>query len=248
MKYFFALCCLWCSSALAAKSKIVTALEAFPPLITADGKGLVIDLLEEIEAKSNYQFEVSIMTYARSKRELFSKRAQLIGLTPKQQETEEFYDFAQELDWEIPASVDLFVTDKAKIANYKSMYIGVPTGNADFFSELLNIPRTNFVEVTHLNQLTKMLSIGRIDGIIFERIAVTETIRQTGDNGIYYHQLAITPASLAVSNSPEGRILRNELDYYIRKVNTDSIFETYNHYLNLPTSGSVKSLLEITPP
>ncbi|NMP32199.1 hypothetical protein HII17_11515 [Thalassotalea sp. M1531] len=234
------------TSVFAEKSRVTTALEAFPPLVTSHGEGMVVNLLKEIESISNYTFDISITTYARAKRELQGDRAQLIGLTPKGNETDEFYQFADELAWELPVSVDIFVNDLSKAANYKEIYIGVPTGNADFFSELLDIPRKNFVEVTHLNQLTQMLNLNRIDGIIFERIAVVETFKTTGYKQVYYQQLTTTAASMAVSNSPVGKILKNDLDYYINKVQKDAIFANYNNYLNLPTSGDISALVELT--
>ena len=231
----------------AERSHISVALEALPPLINDDGKGMVIDLLREIESISNYTFDVNIMTYARAKRELQGERAQLVGLTPKNNETDEFYQFAKQLHWDVPVSVDLFVTNRDKIKDLKNIYIGVPTGNADFFSELLDIPRKNFVEVTHLTQLTKMLMLDRIDGIIFERISIVETFKETGfKDEVYYHQVVTTAASLAVNNSLIGEILKNEIDHYISQIDSNSIFAKYNQYINLPTSGKLDTLIDAT--
>jgi len=246
IKSILVISCLCISTpSFAKKSQIITALEAFPPLITSQGEGMVVNLLKEVEKISNFDFDISIMTYGRSKLELQSDRVQLIGLTPKNSETKNFYHYAEELHWELPVSVDLFVNEKNKIEKYKEIYIGVPTGNADFFSELLNIPRENFVEVTHLKQLTQMLSLNRIDGIIFERVAVVETFKETGIENAYYHQLTKTSASMAVSNSPTGKILKNELDFYFNKVQKDEIFSKYNSFMELPTTGQISSILKL---
>lgn len=244
MKYLLLIFTLISSNALANKSQVSVALEVFPPLVTQQGEGLVVNLLKAIEGVSDYSFNVSIMTYARCKRELQGERVQLIGLTPKNNETTEFYQFAKELSWELPVSVDLFVNNLSDIPKYKNILVGVPTGNADFFSELLDIPRENFVEVSHLKQLTQMLSLGRIDGIIFERVAVVETFKETGYESVYYHQLTTTAASLAVSNTAKGTLLKNKLDSYINTIAQEKIFAQYNSYLNLPATGNITNILE----
>lgn len=226
-------------------SHIIVSLEALPPLVQQSGEGLIVDMLSEIENISNYRFDTAIMNYARAKRQLKSGHSQLIGLTPKNSETDEFYDFAIELDWGVQLSVDLFTTSPNKAKNLNNIYIGVPTGNADFFSELLNIPRKNFVEVTSLPQLAQMLNKNRIDALLFERIAMAETFLETGYEEVYYQQVSITPASLAVAKTPEGEILKTELDNYIKVINTEIVFQNYNDYLLLPKSGSIDAITNL---
>lgn len=236
---------LYACISFAEKSKVIASLEALPPLVNQDGSGIVIDMLNEIEQVSNYKFDVAIMTYARAKRQLKSAQAQLVGLTPKNSETDEFYEFAIELNWNVLVSVDLFVTDKAMLENYKEIYIGVPTGNADFFSELFDIPRKNFVEVTSLPQLAQMLNKNRIDAILFERIAIAKTFQKTGFKEVYYRQINITAASLAVANTPIGNILKTQLDYYIDKIDTQKVFQSYNDYLALPKTGNIEEITNL---
>jgi len=244
LRFISLLAVIFSNYACAEKSKIQVALEPFPPIITKDGQGLAINLLKEIEKISNLTFNVSIMNYGRCKRELKSERAQLIGLTPKNSETDEFYQFATELKWSLPLSVDLVVREPKKLANKRSIYIGVPTGNADFFSEMFAIPRENFIEVTSLNQLVQMLNLKRIDGIIFERIALVSTFQEVGFSDIYYRQLNITEASFAVANTAIGNILKNEIDFHIEKVDTEKIFKEYNRYLDFPSSGKLKNITQ----
>lgn len=60
--------------------------ETFPPLINEDGSGLLIDILNILSADNNLHFNFHIMTHARAKQDLKSKRLKLIGLTPDQLE------------------------------------------------------------------------------------------------------------------------------------------------------------------
>ena len=104
-------CCLNCYA-----ERLVIAFEPFPPFINEDGEGLTANMLREIEAISNFTFDIKIMTYARAKHELEHQRIDIAGHTPKDIETAEFYQYAIELDWQIKTTSDLFSLEAKHIS------------------------------------------------------------------------------------------------------------------------------------
>ena len=234
------LAALICTSPLFAKN-INVGFEPFPPMINESGQGHVINMLRAIEKISNFKFNIKIMTYARAKLALKNHQLDLIGLTPQRLETEEFYRYAQDLNWNIAAHVDIF-SQKSKhidIANIPNASIGTLIGNADFFSELLDIPRAKFVEVTNLDQLVKMLAKGRLELATFERVAMMSTIKRLQVSNIRYQKFGVIPASMAVANSAKGLTLKLQLDELLRKVSIDLNNPQINHHRNLPNTGIV---------
>ena len=96
-------------SQLSYSEEINVGLEPFPPLINEDGSGLLVDRLNALSAGKNLHFNFHIMTYGRAKKDLESKQLKLIGLTPYQLETEDFYEYGVELSWQIDTHVDFFL-------------------------------------------------------------------------------------------------------------------------------------------
>ena len=148
---------------------------------------MVIDMLMSLAFEKNIDFNIHIMTYGRAKKELQSRRLDLIGLTPYQLETDDFYQYSVELNWHINTHVDFYSLDKSyfDIEKLPNGSIGTLIGNAEFFSEIVSVPTIKFVEVSSLQQLVKMLEMG------------------------------IVPASLAVSNTAEGLRLKELLVFWL---------------------------------
>ena len=146
------LCLFFCCKSLANHGEISVGLEPFPPLVNEDGTGFVINMLNALEENSSLRFDYQIMTYARAKRELKKQRIDMIGLTPKGQETEEFYQYAQELIWHFDTTVDFYSTSPSNftLVNFPQKSVGTLIGNADFLSEPSNIARDKFIEISSL--------------------------------------------------------------------------------------------------
>jgi hypothetical protein len=72
------------------------------------------------------------------------------------------------------------------------------------------VPVIKFVEVSSLEQLVKMLALGRLSVILFERVSTMGTIKTLNIENIYYKKRGIVPASLAVSNTTKGIILKRQ--------------------------------------
>ncbi|GLX79643.1 hypothetical protein tinsulaeT_29830 [Thalassotalea insulae] len=223
--------------------QVNVGLEPFPPLINEDKTGVLIEALNQIALNSELSFNFQLMTYARAKKELKKGNLQLIGLTPQHQETPDFYQYAQELNWSIDTTLDIFSLQPSlkEITQFEDFTIGTLIGNAEFFSQTLTIPQKKFVEVSSLPQLVKMLSKGRIKAIIFERIATMTTIEQLQTQGIYYQKIINLPASIAVQKNELGFKLKKQLDKLLSPSQLMTEHVMLSRYYGLPDSGLVDS-------
>ena len=216
-------------------------IEPFPPIITEDGTGYAIDMFKAIEVISDLKFHFHIMNYARAKKELKNNNLDLIGLTPKGYETADFYGYAEDIDWGVSAKVDLFTlnTKHFNIDSLPEQSIGTLRGNADFFSELLNIPRNKFIEVSSLPQLIQMLALKRLDVITFERASTMTTLEKFKVRDVFYQNVAKIPASFAVRNNKAGKELKATLDKYLTQIKSNYYFTAYFHYQKMKDAGKV---------
>jgi polar amino acid transport system substrate-binding protein len=228
-------------SQLSYSKEIDVGFEPFPPLINEDGSGLVVDMLNTLAASKNLHFNFHIMTYGRAKKDLQSELLKLIGLTPYRLETQEFYQYGVELNWHIDTQVDFFSLNKDyfNIEQLPDGSIGTLIGNAAFFSEIINVPVIKFVEVSSLEQLVKMLALGRLSVILFERVSTMSTIKTLSIEHIYYKKMGIVPASLAVSNTTEGNILKKQLDSVLLNLDNQEFFSDFINYTSMSDSGKV---------
>lgn len=226
--------------------QIVVALEPFPPFVDENGQGLSIDMLREIEKHSDLSFKVLIMTYARAKHELKHERIDIAGHTPKNLETEDFYKYAAELDWQIQTTSDLFTFDPflLDIRNIKPKRIGTTTGNAVFLAEQIGVESSFFVEVRTLEQLVDMFIKGRIDVLLFERASVMTLLSEKNVYGVHYKSVGTIPASMAVQVGEKGALLKEKMDKMIKKLDLDSIFSGYLHYIHLPADGVTSAMID----
>jgi polar amino acid transport system substrate-binding protein len=242
MKFAYGIFSLLCFLAMKSHAQeIHIGVEPFPPIISEDGTGYAMDMFKAIETVSDLKFRFHVMNYARAKKELKNSSIDIIGLTPKGYETEEFYQYAEDLHWSIPAKVDLFCLN-TKFFNVKGLAeqsIGTLRGNADFFSELLGIPREKFIEVSSLAQLVQMLERKRLNVITFERAATMTSLIKFNVANVYYQNVAEIPASFAVQNNESGHRLKKTIDTLLKQVNSNYYFTSYFHYQNLPDSGKV---------
>jgi len=225
--------------------EIFVGMEPFPPFINKKGMGYTIDMFKEIEKISNLKFNVSIMTYARAKKELKLNRIDIAGHTPKDLETSSFYQYAQELEWQLITHSDYFFLDKKyfELSSLKSNHIGTTIGNAKFFAEQTGIELDMFVEVSSLEQLVKMLLAGRIQVIIFERVSVMTTLMKLNKDKVFYRTAGMIPASIAVQNNEKGRLLKEKLDQLILTLDQDRIFGNYLEYMTMPDEGIVPQVM-----
>jgi polar amino acid transport system substrate-binding protein len=232
------------SSCLA--EKISVAMEPFPPFVNAEGTGLTIDMLHAIEDISDLEFDIEIMTYARAKYQLKNQQIQILGHTPKDLETAEFYLYAQELNWKIDTTSDIFSLELKffDLSKLKKGRIGTTLGNADFFSEQLEIPLNKFIQTSTLRQLVDMLIKRRIDVLVFERVSVMTLLQEKNMTDVYYQSIGKVPASIAVFRSQEGEKLKEKLDKLIKQLPLEDIFSGYLQFTDLPKSGKVP----IVPP
>ncbi|NQZ81494.1 MAG: transporter substrate-binding domain-containing protein [Colwellia sp.] len=224
-----------------AAQNVTVGMEPFPPFVTEQVTGYSVDMLRAIEEISDLKFDIEIMTYARAKHELEFDRIDIVGHTPKSMETKDFYQYAQELDWQISTKSDLFSFDKKhfNIETLQRGSIGTTLGNADFFAEQTGIPRSKFIETATLNQLVSLLLKHRIDVLIFERVSVMSLLQAQNSRDVFYQTIGEVPASIAVSKTSAGNKLKEKLDQLIKKLDQDKIFAGYLKYSRMPDAGVV---------
>ncbi len=231
---------LLCHSVFAEEIKV--GLEPFPPLIIDEKTGYTVAMLRSIEKISDLKFSIWIMTYSRAKLQLESGHIDLMGHTPYKQESKEFYTYAQELKWTINTKSDLYAILKKNLnpKNIGKKRLGVPFGNKEFHSEITGIPLGKFKEGL-LENLLKMLRLGRIDAFTFERASTMSSIRKLNIPNVNYRQLPpeIIPTSMAVRKDQKGKQLKKKLDILIDKLDQQQIFKDYLKFINLPDKGVV---------
>ena len=216
-------------------------MEPFPPFVNAQGNGLTIDMLHAIEDISDLEFDIEIMTYARAKHQLKHNRIDIIGHTPKDLETPSFYQYAQELDWIVETTSDIFVFDHQyfDLGKLKNGRIGTTLGNADFLAKQMDIPRDKFIQTATMRQLIDMFVKRRIDVLVFERVSVMTLLQEQKITGVYYQSIGKVPASLGVYKNASGDELKKKLDGLIKQLPLDEIFSGYLKYTILPEKGKV---------
>ena len=221
-------------------------LEPFPPVINQDGSGIAISLLLAVSQQTNLDFDIELMTYDRAKKALFNGKLDLIGLTPKGEESPEFYQHADELLWSFETTVDVFSPNRQLLSleNIANKSIGTLIGNADFIAQITQIPREKFVEVSNLEQLVVMMTKGRIKQAIFERVSMMTTITRLGLPRIHYQKLMNLPASFAVRKTQAGKKLKTQLDAALKTLDTDVYLEHMYHYNRLADSGVVSTFAD----
>ena len=224
--------------------EVVVGLEPFPPFINEDGTGFAIDMFTALSEQSDLTFQYNLMTWGRAKRELKSQHVDLIGISPKNNETADYYQYAKELDWSFIATVDLFSTDQnyLDLENLPNKSIGTLIGNADFFAELSKVPRIKFIEISNLKQLIKMMNKGRIKTVVFDRISMMSTIKKLKLANIHYQELMKIPATFAVQNTHDGHQLQKKLDNLMSTKNIEKYQEKLSLYNKLPSTGIVNIL------
>lgn len=222
---------------------VKVGLEPFPPIINQDGTGIAVELLDSIASKSDLTFDIHLMTYARAKKELVKGDLDLIGISPKGLETQIFYHNAEELDWSFNTTLDIFSKSETNLItnNIEDGSIGTLIGNADFISEVTSLPIEKFVEVTSLDQLGIMLNKKRLKAVIFERVAMINTINRLGLPNIYYQKIRSIPASFAVRKTKEGIKLKQQLDELLKQINTRAYLIPYDNYNQLSNFGIVST-------
>lgn len=218
--------------------EINVGLEEFPPLIIDADTGYTVTLLKELEKNSDFTFNIRILSYSRAKAELKNGRTDLIAHTPNGLETEDFYAYAQELDWKIPTVSDVYGLDPARLTDLEGQTIGIPLGNEGFFSEISGV-RKESLYGGELKNLLRMLEKGRIDAFWFERASTMTQLYELGIEGVHYRQLPETPifSGMAVARTPEGDRLKERLDGLLQNPAYAKIFEPYRTYLALPPEG-----------
>ncbi|MGM0563086.1 MAG: substrate-binding periplasmic protein [Pseudomonadota bacterium] len=209
-------------------------LEPFPPLINADGSGYTIDVLRAIEKRTGAEFDIRIMSYRRAKIELKKGNIDLLGHTPWRAEQRDFYRYAQELQFRIPARIALFSLEEQflELDELGKGRLGTPTGNADFMAEVIDAGLPSFTEAP-LESLIDMLALGRIDAIVFAKGPVLKTLKQEDSELSPLSRVLVDDiyAGLAVQRTRRGDRLEKKLNTALKQIDLVALLEPYREYL-----------------
>jgi len=220
---------------------VKTGVEPFPPLIVDKSTGYTIDLLKAIEAVSGLKFDIRIMSYTRAKYDLKRSQLDMIAHTPYRLETDDFYAYAQELDWNMETRSDLFAISDYKFNKINNLLIGIPRGNKEFAAELLGLPVKNFYE-SSIENLLEMLQKGRIDAFWFERASTMTMLKKLNISNVFYMKMPkdTIPVGIAVQKNDKGLQLKDKIDSLIKKIDQEKLFKDYSVYLKMPDKGIFK--------
>ena len=222
--------------------EIRVGLEPLPPLIIDKNTGYTVDMLKAIEKNTDLKFTIKIMPYNRVKHAIKSGDIDLGGHTPYKMETPDFYAYAVDVEWYVTTLIDVYAKTSGDAAsdNYKvSKRIGTPRGNEGFMSELFGIPTANFM-VNELDNIVKMLNVGRLDFILFERSATMSTIQKLKLPNIHYLMIDDSiKAGFAVNKNARGQEVKKLMEAAIRNTDQDSLFKDFFKYTRLPAEGVV---------
>ncbi|MBN1983515.1 MAG: transporter substrate-binding domain-containing protein, partial [Chitinivibrionales bacterium] len=202
--------------------------------------GYLIVMLRELEKTTPLKFDIKIKPYSRGKVELREGAIQIVGPTPKNAESKDFYTYAQELDWEIKTCTDIYATNPSNLnlATYKTKRIGTTIGNKEFLSQMFEIPKNNLTE-GELHSLMRLLSNGRLDIVLFERATIMSTIEADKISNVQYKMLSVIPCSIALRKDAQGDNLKKMIDEGIKKLDMNKIYGLYFKYVSMPDSGHV---------
>ena len=178
--------CLICAQ---APHEINIGLAFTPGLLQKDGKGALDLALHDIEQGSNiFHFNIVYMSYLRAKIELEKGHVDIIGLTPKGYESEDFYRYAQELDWSLDTDLVLFCNSRSELELTHGERVGTPPGNEGFVAEIMKMKESRF-ESGNLVSLVKRLKKHRIPCIVFEEYS---TLKMAKVHNLHWHNQCLS--------------------------------------------------------
>lgn len=206
--------------------------EPFPPLALEKSGGLTEEILNAAASKiENVEFSYERATYKRLKYGLKHGNFDLIGHTPYQKEVKSFYEYAVELNWNIPVCTEfLFVNPEFK-RNFKPKKIGTLTGNKDYLKELKGMDRIEVFEHSSMVSLLMMLDKKRLDAVWFATAVNNYYLKKFSSQfpelkpfrkSFPEKPLAI---GLAVKKSKEGLELKQKLDKALNEITEKKIFD-----------------------
>lgn len=222
---------------------IRVGLEEAKPIISQEPQGIIEKILGEVEKRTDFKFKISYMTYGRALVELKKGRIDLIGITPTGNETEDFYQFASDLEWSFETYNALFFLKKNSHFKYMVDFkeIGTPSGNEAFMAELLKVKEKTF-HGGKLNSLFQMLEKGRVDAVLFEAISSLTLLRKLKYQDITYR--LVNPMRGGLSVSKKRPLLKAKLDKAINDIQWNKYFQELSVIEDLKRA----SFMEIRPP
>lgn len=199
--------------------EIAVGLEHAPGLLQQNGKGAIDMALHDIEKKSDsFHFSITYLSYLRAKIELEKGHIDMIGLTPKDYETKDFYSYARETDWSLDTDLVLFCNTHSALDLAHGEMVGTPAGNEGFVAETLKMRGARFVTGT-LVSLVKRLKKHRIPCIAFEQYSVLKLAHNNRIKQLYFKRIAKVRGSFAFRKSFRNKKISKAIEEALRELN-----------------------------
>lgn len=237
----------------AGADTVRVCVELANPLPDAHGDPIGIEVLREVEKISDLRFVFTRAPYSRCLFGLRNGDTDLLVHVPYLAEPG-FESYGIYLNWTVPVKADLVTLDPAwfdKLDTLDDGRIGVPRGNLDFAASATGIAKGKFQEVNTMASLVKMLTLGRIDMVWYDRVSVRQELAAQNVPNAYYFERPIFgkvgSIGIGLAKTPRGEALKHRLDTLIARVDVKTLLAPYLRYLqpDLPQTGRIK--LQSTP-
>jgi len=193
-------------------------LEDTPGLLQPDRKGVIDLVLAHIEKRTKYKFKVTYLSYVRAKIEMKKGNLDMIGLTPHGQETGDFYEYAQELDWSFNTNLVLFCNTKENLKLENGEMIGTPIGNEGFISKQLGV-NVSRLKTGSLQSIILRVSKKREPCLAFEEVSTLTLGKELGISQLHYRIIGEVRGSFAFRKNKRGRRIKESLDKELSSIN-----------------------------
>lgn len=215
-------------------------IEPMPPFINDAKSGYSVEMLKALEKEMpNDKFVFEEAPYNRLKTGLKDGSYDMVGHTPYGAEVKEFYEYAEDVNWQFEAITDLYVVNKDLLKDpTKIKQIGTPRGNKEFAAELTGIPVNQFYDQGTIDSLLAMLKAGRIDGFWFPRATTLPIIKSLGFK-VYFkaYPAQSPPIAFSTSKSEKGKALKSKVETALKKVKWETYFKAVLEYNKLGQEG-----------
>lgn len=212
------------------------------------GNPIGTQVLREVEKISDLRFVFTQAPYSRCLFGLRNGNTDLVLHVPYLAEPG-FESYGLFLNWTVPVKADLVSLDPAWFAKLDTLgdgRIGVPRGNLEFAASATGIAPRKFQEITTMKSLVKMLTLGRIDMVWYDRVSVRQELAAQNVQNAYYYELPIFgkvgSIGVGLAKTPRGEALKRRLDALIPQVDVKALLAPRHRYLqpDLPQAGPIK--------
>ena len=213
-------------------------LEDTPGLLQSNKKGALDIVLTQIEKKTNFKFKVTYLPYVRAKIEMEKGSLDMIGLTPHGQEADDFYEYAQELNWTLSTNLVLFCNSKENLKLKNAEMVVTQVGNEGFISQQLGV-NISRLKTGPLQSIILRVAKNRESCFAFEEISSLTLAKKLGISKFHYRIIGQVRGSFAVRKDERGTRLKERFDKELSSINWSKSLQNIKRLPKKKGSGIV---------